>query len=66
MGQSLAERYRSHRLIFEAALRMGVTPAEAKARLRWQQAERKLASQRPAPVVEPERVEPWYRRGDMA
>ena len=74
MAQSLAERFRRARLAFEAGKKMGCTPRDAVDRLRWQEAERRLAarmkSDSRAPSastsVEVERAQPWYRQGDMA
>lgn len=74
MAQSLAERYRAARLAFEAGMQMGCTPRDAAAKLRWQDADRRLQAKRHADergtaltaAIEPERQEPWYRQGDMA
>ncbi len=77
MPQSLAERYRNARLAFEARMKMGLTPRDAAARLRWQETDRRLrarkammdSSQRPAvtrEVEEPDQGLMWFQRGDMA
>lgn len=77
MAQSLAERFRAARLAFEAGMAMGCSPREAAARLRWQEADRRLrarkammdSSSRPAvtrEVEEPQEPTLWWQRGDMA
>lgn len=74
MAQSLAERFRAARVAFEAAQRMGCTPREAAARMRWQETDRRLrarkammdTSQRPAVTQEVEQPRLWFREGDMA
>lgn len=76
MAQSLAERFRAARVAFEAAQRMGCTPREAAARMRWNETDRRLRarmammdSSRPAvtrEVEEPQEPTLWYQQGDMA
>lgn len=76
MAQSLAERFRAARVAFEAAQRMGCTPREAAARMRWNETDRRLRarmammdSSQPAvtrEVEEPREPTLWYQRGDMA
>lgn len=74
MAENLAERFRRAREAFEAGVRMRCTPRDAAVRLRWEEADRKLAAKahradRGASIsapVEPALSEPWYRRGDMA
>lgn len=76
MAQSLAERFRAARVAFEAAQRMGCTPREAAARMRWNETDRRLRARMAMmdstrPVVTREVEEPreptlWYQRGDMA
>lgn len=76
MAQSLAERFRAARVAFEAAQRMGCTPREAAARMRWNETDRRLRARKAMmdstrPVVTREVEEPreptlWYQRGDMA
>jgi len=77
MAQSLAERFRAARKAFEAAQRMGCTPREAAARMRWNETDRRLrariaamdSSARPAvtrEVEEPQQPTLWYQQGDMA
>lgn len=58
MAQSLAEKYREHRLVMEAALRWGVTPAQAKLRMRAEanqryrnEAEARAKARESAPLV---------------
>lgn len=77
MAQSLAERFRAARLAFEAGMQMGCTPRAAAARLRWNEADRRLrarkammdSSAQPAvrrEVEAPEEPTLWWQRGDMA
>lgn len=74
MAQSLAERFRKARLAFEAGVQMGCTPRDAAAKLRWQEADRRLQAKRHAAecgavataAIEPERQDPWWKQGDMA
>lgn len=80
MAHSLADRYRQHRIAFELARELGVTPREAEAvlaqreaRARWLVAERRLAARmgcdqpRPSPAtLEAGQSALWYRQGDMA
>lgn len=79
MAQSLAEKYRAHREVMEAALRWKVTPKAAEKLLRAEKARRereegaaRLAARMNAPIVpglllaDSERSEPWYRQGSMA
>ena len=79
MAQSLAEKYREHRLVMEAALRWKCTPKLAKERLRWEEAQRRraeiearLKALEDAPatpgmlLTEQERPLPYWKQGDLA
>lgn len=79
MAQSLAEKYRAHREVMEAALRWKVTPKDAQRRLRLEKARRereegaaRLEARINAPILpgmllaDGERSEPWYKQGSMA
>ncbi|WP_225205355.1 hypothetical protein [Novosphingobium huizhouense] len=46
MAQSLAERFRAAREAFEAGMKLGCTPREAQARLRWEETHRRLEARK--------------------
>lgn len=74
MAQSLAERFRKARFAFEAGQKMGCSPRDAAARLRWEETDRRLRarkaqmdSSRLQPVSQDaEKPTPWFKRGGMA
>ena len=77
MATSTAERLRRHREEMELAVRLKITPREARAmldqraaRTRWEETNRRLQARMrgmaPSFVVDgAERAEPWYQQGSM-
>lgn len=76
MALSSAEKLRRHREEMELAVKLKVTPREARAildqrvaRARWEETNRRLQARMrgiAAPQVGAELAEPWYRQGSMA
>lgn len=76
MALSSAEKLRRHREEMELAVKLKVTPREARAildqraaRARWEETNRRLQARMrgiAATQIGAERAEPWYRQGSMA
>jgi len=76
MALSTADKLRRHREEMDLAVKLKVTPREARAildqraaRIQWEEASRRLQARMARMSggrVEIERAEPWYRQGSMA